>query len=371
MNISDLRYAIRISKDRKEGIKKDSLKCRALLEQIPKIIEDLELQKEKAEEYLNSNSMEKPRFFHYKIPDNIKLVDFNYIREEYEFIGDSQRHYKYETNTFIKLVESFIRYLKKEEERWSELEIMFNEEVDFYSIKSQELQLQLDELIYGEGIKKLNAHLKQKEYLEFDKQMFNKYSFKLDEDNDKEEIKRVKTYLDEKVIKLSSKEIDKFGDAIAVILNYREYTIREGIYKEGKHVSEKEFKENLCLYINANKKTKDFYKEVPTGVGRTDFIYKEIPIEVKVDSNKTVAKIVDDYLGQIITYSSTFSKRLGILCVLDLSSKKNWGFLFDEYVKIVSSPNSEPTEKTIFICVITIPGNLTSPSAYSNKKKNL
>ena len=251
------------------------------------------------------------------------------------------------------------------------MEIMFSEEVDFYSIKSLELQLQLDELVYGDNIKKLKAHLKQKEYLEFDKRMFNKYSFKLDGDNDKEEIKRLKTYLNEKAIKLSNKEIEKFSDAIALILNYREYSIREGIYREGKHISEREFKKNLCLYINANKKTKSFYKEVPTGAGKTDFMYKGFPIEGKVDSNKTIAKIVDDYLGQIIIYTNTLFKRLGILCVLGLSSKKNWNYSFDEYIKIIPSPNSEQDEKTIFICVITIPGNLKSPSSYSKKKKKL
>ena len=371
MSISDLQYAIKLSKDSEDGIKKDSLKCKELLEQIPGIVEDLVRQKEKAEQYLNSNSMAKPKFFFYKNSDNSKLIDFTYRREEYEFIGDSPRNYKYETKTFIKLVDSFIRYLKKEEERWSELEIMFNEEVDFYSIKSRELQLQLDELIFGEDIYKLKAYLKQKEYLEFDKRMFNKYLFKLEEDNAKEEIMRVKTYLNDNAKKISNEEIEKFCDAIALILNYREYTLREGIYKEGKHISEKEFKDNLLFYINTIKKTKDYYKEVPTGVGKTDFIYKEVPIEAKVDSNKTISEIINDYSGQIITYITTFSRRLGILCALDLSSKQNWDFIFNEYIKIVPFPNSDQTEKTVFLCVITIPGNLKSPSSYSKKKKRL
>lgn len=365
MTISDLRYAIETAKDRMNGYAKDAKKCEQIRDKIPEIISDLIQQKKEAEDYIQSDSTKKPVLYHYREPDNVKIADFNYIREEYEFLSNKQEHYKYETKTFIKIVDSYTNYLEKQKIRWNDMVRMFKEEADFYSIKNLELSLELDELLFGESIKNLEAHSIQKGYLEFDKRIFNKYSFRLNEEIDKEEIRKIKKFLTQKVVKLSPSEIENFLDTVALFLNYIEIVTKTGIYKEGQKISEKKFHKDLYLYINSVNNAEEYYSEVHKGGGIIDFLYKNIPIELKVCSIKSKAKMVDNYIGQIGAYLVNISSRLGILCILDTSIKKNWDYALEQKTELIFYPNKELNKNTIFICVVVVPGNMKNPSSYS------
>ncbi|WP_414463642.1 hypothetical protein [Hyphomicrobium sp. DY-1] len=97
------------------------------------------------------------------------------------------------------------------------------------------------------------------------------------------------------------------------------------------------------------------------GIG--DLMFQGVPIELKVETNRTLAlEDCKKFIKQTTSYAVGNGKRIGILCVLDTSPKVNPPFPMEEGIGILFR---EADGYVLPVVTILIQGNLTPPSHFS------
>ena len=163
--------------------------------------------------------------------------------------------------------------------------------------------------------------------------------------------------------------LDDFVAAMAAILNYMGISIQQALYKARSEIDEDDFQENLLLHLRGQ--LGEEVLEAPhQGGGITDIRYRSVTIELKVEKEiKNRATMVRHYQNQPTQYSSATSAQLGILCVLDLTTKTEPPAPPQNNVILLTPQlHGFPAGEAPFpvrIAAVVIDGNLKKPSDYS------
>lgn len=97
--------------------------------------------------------------------------------------------------------------------------------------------------------------------------------------------------------------------------------------------------------------------------GITDLTFKDIPIELKVENKKILfPKDFQKYFDQTAAYAIGLGKRIGILSVLETSSKSAPVGVIEDDIEIFIHPTGQTQ---IAIIVVVIRGGFPKPSSYS------
>lgn len=166
-------------------------------------------------------------------------------------------------------------------------------------------------------------------------------------------------------------EKNDFLTLLSGILSYQGYCLQQGIYKEQKKVLEDNFRDNLIQHLIARSNLgEDLSKEAHLAGGRVEIEYKGIIAELKVEGKISDRdKLFEKYGKQPVAYASGNIKQLSILCILDLTEKKNPPASPQNNVMLLSPKvhgfeNSIP-EYDSKVVMIIIDGNTEKPSSYS------
>ncbi|WBX99466.1 hypothetical protein [Chryseobacterium gambrini] len=166
-------------------------------------------------------------------------------------------------------------------------------------------------------------------------------------------------------------EKENFLFLLSGILNYQAFSIQQGIYKNISSKSEDIFRDDLIRHlIGLPYLGEQIIKESHLSGGRVEISFKGIIAELKVETKiSNRKKMIEKYMNQPIAYSSGNIKQLSILCILDLTEKKNPPANPLNNISLISPPvhGFEDSELAYpsKVAVIIIDGNIKKPSDYS------
>jgi len=369
MTVNDFRYAIKISKNRMKGYRSDARSCQRILASIPTIIIDINEQIAYVEGLLEREEFENIKLFQYKSLEDGHIRDFNYVKTPYEIgVNSSNKHFKKILESFLKYSKECLLFFDKEEEKWREFEYMFDELANFYEIKEEEFDLLLLEKVFGEDVKKLKYYKERRDYLNFDKRMFNRFSFVLTS-SDRNLLKSWEEQISN-IESVPSQEKTDFISVCSLLFKFKAHVLNRGTFKSRSKVDEKDFQEEIIRFIDANENIKDREIEPEVAGGKVDLILFNIPVELKIIRNDNHLELLENTnSGQIVSYCSGRSSSLGIICFLDILEKKNAPSLLMERNRIFKAPyhgiNSGEQKYPVYIGHIIIDGNTKNPSEYS------
>jgi hypothetical protein len=177
--------------------------------------------------------------------------------------------------------------------------------------------------------------------------------------------------IDKEIPKLDADEKNNFLHLLSGILNYQGFCLQQGIYKNEPNVYEDDFRDDLIQHLTGLPYIgENINKEAHLAGGRVEIGYKGNVAELKVEKALSDRKkIIEKYTSQGVTYSSANTKSLSILCVLDLTEKKqpvappqdNIFFTTPALHGFDDLSTAPPVRQVVVI----IEGNTKKPSDYS------
>lgn len=97
--------------------------------------------------------------------------------------------------------------------------------------------------------------------------------------------------------------------------------------------------------------------------GITDLTFEDIPIELKVENNKVLfPKDFQKYFDQTAAYAIGLGKRIGILVVLESTSKSAPVGVIEDDIEVFTHPTGQ---SQVAIVVVVVRGGFPKPSSYS------
>ena len=163
--------------------------------------------------------------------------------------------------------------------------------------------------------------------------------------------------------------IDDFVGALAAVANYLGITLQEATYREGQIIKEKDFQKDLLRHMRSI--LGEEVKEAPKQAGGpTDIQYRSVTLELKVEKEiKDRSKLAKRYISQPTQYSSAVGAQLSIVCILDLTEKKNppanpQNNITLETPQLHGFEDLEPKHPSK-VAVVIFDGNLKLASQYS------
>jgi hypothetical protein len=167
---------------------------------------------------------------------------------------------------------------------------------------------------------------------------------------------------------LPLEERDDFTLFLSGILNYQGHCAERGTYKGVSDLGEDQFRDKLIDFLDSDMRlVKKLVKEGEVAGGRVELNYNGIVAELKVEKViQNREKIIEEHWRQAAAYASGESKRLSILCILDLTIKKNPSAtaINNVFLKEPTFHGFESTkpEYPSRIAIVFIDGNLKRPS---------
>jgi hypothetical protein len=124
---------------------------------------------------------------------------------------------------------------------------------------------------------------------------------------------------------LDREEMENFTQLLSGIANYQGYCLQHGIYKEQDSTSEDEFRDNLIQHlVGLPYVGEHVIKEGHLAGGRVEISFHGIVAELKVEKTITDRdRLLQKYGKQAAAYAAGNTKRLSIVCVLDLTKKSH------------------------------------------------
>lgn len=180
--------------------------------------------------------------------------------------------------------------------------------------------------------------------------------------------------IEKEIPDIDKKEKDDFLNLLSGVLNYQGFCAQQGIYKQKDSITENEFRDNLIQHLIANPHIgEEISKESHIAGGRVEISYRGIIAELKVENTISDRdKLFEKYGKQPIAYSSGNAKQLSIICILDLTEKRNPPAPLQNNIRMLTPElhgfeNKEP-EYVAKLVMVIIDGNTQNPSDYSRKK---
>ncbi len=168
---------------------------------------------------------------------------------------------------------------------------------------------------------------------------------------------------------LDPQHLTDFIELLGAVTNHLGRNLQRPIYKEGRVISEAEFQTRLLEDLRMQL-GEDVQEAPRQGGGPSDIRYRSVTLELKVENKiKNRARMINKYVAQPTQYSSASGAQLGILCILDQTSKDEPPASPQNNIMLVTPPVHGfedgaapfPTK----IAAVIIDGNLKLPSDYS------
>ena len=168
---------------------------------------------------------------------------------------------------------------------------------------------------------------------------------------------------------VDSQHLNDFIEILSAITNYMGINLQQSLYREGMEVSEADFQKNLLYHLRLWL-GEDVQEAPKQGGGPTDIKYKSVVVELKVEKEiGDRRKMVGKYCSQPTQYASGSGAQLGILCILDLTEKRNppanpQSQISLETPAVHGFPDGDAPFPTKIAAIIR-DGDLQLPSSYS------
>lgn len=144
--------------------------------------------------------------------------------------------------------------------------------------------------------------------------------------------------------------------------NIAAQAVKAGLFIAG--TSEQKFQSKIAEMLRSRNDIGENLQGHPeAAAGITDLTFKDIPIELKVENNKVLFPgDFQKYFDQTAAYAIGLGKRIGILSVLESSSKSAPVGVIEDDIKVFIHPTGQTQ---IAIVVIVVRGGFPKPSSYS------
>ena len=134
-------------------------------------------------------------------------------------------------------------------------------------------------------------------------------------------IEKVFTNLGNIISDISSASYKNEKELITSIINYAGYQLGDPSFT-GLETDEKDFQKDVSRYLRIHFKRTDVIREVQSGRGFVDVLVRGVPVELKVLRRQEKLKnFIEASLPQVTQYIVSQGRRLGLLCILDVSKR--------------------------------------------------
>ncbi|UAN44675.1 hypothetical protein KGP17_19875 [Serratia sp. JSRIV001] len=144
--------------------------------------------------------------------------------------------------------------------------------------------------------------------------------------------------------------------------NIAAQALKAGLFIAG--TSEQQFQNKTSEMLRNRSDIGEHLQGHPEAAGGiTDLTFRDIPIELKVENNKVLfPKDFSKYFDQTAAYAIGLGKRIGVLSVLESSSKSAPVGVIEDDIEVFIHPTGQTQ---IAIVVIVVRGGFPKPSTYS------
>ncbi|NJQ19201.1 hypothetical protein HCO69_06085 [Pantoea sp. LS15] len=128
--------------------------------------------------------------------------------------------------------------------------------------------------------------------------------------------------------------------------------------------SEQKFQRKIAEMLRSRNEIGENLQGHPEAAGGiTDLTFEDIPIELKVENNKVLfPKDFQKYFDQTAAYAIGLGKRIGILVVLESTSKSAPVGVMEDDIEVFTHPTGQ---SQVAIVVVVVRGGFPKPSSYS------
>ncbi|EOG8149822.1 MULTISPECIES: hypothetical protein [Enterobacteriaceae] len=144
--------------------------------------------------------------------------------------------------------------------------------------------------------------------------------------------------------------------------NVAAQSLKASLFSAG--TSEQNFQSKIAEMLRSRSDIGEYLQGHPEAAGGiTDLTFKDIPVELKVENNRVLfPKDFQKYFDQTAAYAIGLGKRIGILSVLESSSKSAPVGVIEDDIEVFIHPTGQTQ---IAIVVVIIRGGFPKPSSYS------
>jgi len=144
--------------------------------------------------------------------------------------------------------------------------------------------------------------------------------------------------------------------------NIAAQALKGGLFDAG--ISEKQFQAKVTEMLRNRSDIGEHLQGHPEAAGGiTDFTFRDIPIELKVENGKVLfPKDFSKYFNQTASYAIGLGKRIGVLTVLEATSKTSPIGIVEDDIDVF---NHKIGQSQIMIVVVVVRGGFPKPSSYS------
>lgn len=144
--------------------------------------------------------------------------------------------------------------------------------------------------------------------------------------------------------------------------NIAAQALKAGLFVAG--TSEQKFQSKIAEMLRSRSDIGEYLQGHPEAAGGiTDLTFKDVPVELKVENNKVLfPKDFQKYFDQTAAYAIGLGKRIGVLSVLESSSKSAPVGVVEDDIEVFIHPTGQTQ---IAIVVVVIRGGFPKPSFYS------
>jgi hypothetical protein len=144
--------------------------------------------------------------------------------------------------------------------------------------------------------------------------------------------------------------------------NIAAQALKQGLFEAG--TSERQF-QNKAIEMLQNRSDigEHLQSHLEAAGGITDLTFRDIPIELKVENSKALfPKDFSKFFNQTAAYAIGLEKRIGVLAVLEASSKSAPIGIVEDDIEVFGHQTGQ---SSIVIVVVVVRGGFPNPSSYS------
>ncbi|KUG23647.1 hypothetical protein ASZ90_006558 [hydrocarbon metagenome] len=144
--------------------------------------------------------------------------------------------------------------------------------------------------------------------------------------------------------------------------NIAAQALKGGLFEAG--TSEQQFQNKTTEMLRNRSDIGEHLQSHPEAAGGvTDLIFRDIPIELKVENNKVLfPKDCTKFFDQTAAYAIGLGKRIGVLSILESSPKSAPLGIVEDDIEVFAHQTGQ---STVLIVVVVVRGGFPKPSSYS------
>ena len=161
---------------------------------------------------------------------------------------------------------------------------------------------------------------------------------------------------------ISQHELTDALALVAPLVNFAGQVVQDNRFDS--EIPEAEFQKVIKQFLRSQSTIgADLEEHAHAAGGETDLSFKGIRLELKSEpSKRLILEDCEQFLEQTTSYVVASGRRLGVLCVLDCSKKKEPVFPVEDAIGVLVR---QASNTPIYVITILMQGNLARPSSFS------